>query len=192
MCYPADRIHILLYPPLSRLRGIYYCHLGKVICTVLVLLVVFLTGGVTSVKSPPGDDFSKYNVIIKRNIFNPLWAVNTETIYDKSRKEELEALKKAEEERKEALRKAEEDRKEAQRIADEQKKKREIEENYKLTGIVFEKEKKQAIIQDKKGMSYFVFENDMLGEVKIVSINDAAGEVTADYLGIFTVKFHME
>jgi len=71
-------------------------------------------------------------------------------------------------------------------------KKKEIEQNYSLTGIIFDKGKKQAVIQDRKGLSSFMYENDFLDEAKIISINETKSEVILDYKGKFTVVFRME
>ncbi|OGS20225.1 MAG: hypothetical protein A2252_06395 [Elusimicrobia bacterium RIFOXYA2_FULL_39_19] len=127
----------------------------------------------------------KYKTIATRNVFRPLWATEFNNSDDKSRKEELEALKKSEKERIES-----------QKLAEEQakidNKKKEIEQNYSLTGIIFDKGKKQAVIQDRKGLSSFMYENDFLDEAKIISINETKSEVILDYKGKFTVVFRME
>ncbi|OGS21143.1 MAG: hypothetical protein A3J83_08770 [Elusimicrobia bacterium RIFOXYA2_FULL_40_6] len=137
-------------------------------------------------KTNTSNDYSKYDIIAKRNIFRPLWAIGANRQDDpRSRKEELEALKKSEKERQEA-----------QKLAEEQtkldNKKKEIEQNYTLTGIVFDNGKKQAIIQNKKGVANFLYENDTLEDLKVLSINNSKGEVILDYQGKFTVSFHLE
>lgn len=128
---------------------------------------------------------NQYKIISERNIFRPLWNVSADKTDDRSRKEELAALQKAEEERQRALNKAEE-----QNLIN--SKKQEYEQNYKLTGIVLDNGKHQAIIQDPNGSAHMLYENDMLVDLKIVSINEAKSEVLADYQGKFTVKFRME
>jgi len=128
------------------------------------------------------NGMSSYNIIVQRNIFRPLWAVTASAGNENvSRKDDLVALKKAEEERKR--------NQETTELAN---KKHEIESNYTLNGIVFENGKNQAIIQVKKGSTHIVFENDMIDDLKIISINDTKSEVTADYQGKFTVTFHMD
>jgi len=144
----------------------------------LLLSIAFIAPYVYS----QDNGMSSYNIIIQRNIFRPLWAVTSPAGNDdKSKKAELETLRKAEEERQKS-----------QQITELANKKHEIESTYTLNGIVFENGKKQAIIQVKKGSTHFAFENDMLDDLKITSINDSKSEVTADYQGKFTVTFHME
>ncbi|OGS36724.1 MAG: hypothetical protein A2293_10310 [Elusimicrobia bacterium RIFOXYB2_FULL_49_7] len=134
----------------------------------------------------PKNDFSQYSIISKRNVFRPLWVVPSSGRSDeRSRKEELEALRKAELERQDA-----------QKTAEEQNtlnnKKREFEQNYTLNGIVFENGRRQAVVQDKKGLTYFLYENDTLDDAKIISISDSKSEIVADYQGKFTVTLHMQ
>lgn len=159
--------------------GIFMPSLCKNVIAVCILFIFIISGFINAETT---DNLSSYNIIANRNIFKPLWGISPTTKSDdKSRKEELEALKKADEERKKA-----------QQTTDLENKKHEIESSYTLNGIVFENGKKQAIMQAKKGSTHFVSENDMLDDLKIISIDDAKSEVTADYQGKFTVTFHME
>jgi len=132
-----------------------------------------------------GSDRLDYIYLNKRNIFRPLWSVSSVTKEDKSRKEELEALKKAEEERQQLQKAAEEQNALKNKL-------NEIEQNYALTGIVFENGKKQAVVQDKKGAAHFLYENGFMDDLKVVSIDDTKGEIVLDYQGKCTVTLHME
>lgn len=130
-------------------------------------------------------DFSKYEIIFKRNVFRPLWHVSSEKVDDKSRKEEIEALKKAEEEQRAADRAAEEK-------ATIDNKKNEITQNYSLTGIINEKGKDQAIIQKNEGTSYFVFQDETFDGLKVISINGSKGEIIVDWQGKLTVSLALK
>jgi hypothetical protein len=130
-------------------------------------------------------EFSDYKSIYTRNVFRPLWKTYTQKKDDKSRQEELEALRLAEEERKLALQEAEKQRKiEA--------KQREIETNYTLTGIVLDNNKPQAVIQERNGTAHFVYKDDTINDIKITSIDENKGETVLDYQGKFTVKLRMQ
>jgi len=152
---------------------------------VLVLCTVLSIGFSSILQAEQKYNSSSYSIIAKRNIFRPLWAVSTAKIDDISRKEELEALRKAEQERQQTQKTAEEESKI-------NLKKREIEQNYTLTGIMLDNGKKQAVIQDKKGSTSFLYENEMLGDARIISINNQKSEVTIDYQGKFTVLLKIE
>ncbi|MCB4791507.1 MAG: hypothetical protein LHV68_06425 [Elusimicrobia bacterium] len=151
----------------------------------LVMLVFFMLFSVQPLRPQEENTLSPYSIILKRNVFNPLWAVSLQGNDTRARKEELEALKKAEEERK-----AKERTDQEQNLI--ASKKKEIEANYSLNGIVFEKGRKQAVISDKRDMEHFLYENDMLGESKIISIDPEKSEVTLDYQGKFTVTLGMQ
>jgi hypothetical protein len=136
------------------------------------------------VSAGSSDNFSSYNIISERNVFRPLWASNSFNAgADRSRKEELESLRIAESERQKK-----------QKITDEQtqldNKKKEIEQTYSLTGIIFENGKRQAVIQSKSGPAFFVFKDDTVDNMKVVSVEDS--EAVLDYQGKFTVTLKME
>jgi type II secretory pathway component PulC len=155
----------------------------------IIIIIFIITGFYINCvlgTSKPINSLSSYKCIAERNVFRPLWKeVVVEKTDDKSRDKELEALKKAEEERKEAQKKAEEE-------SALNNKKKDIEQNYILSGIVFDNGKKQAIIQDKKGTTYMLYENDTFEDMKVMSINNKKSEVIVDYKGKFTITFRME
>jgi hypothetical protein len=155
---------------------------------VLAVSILFIMGhiaGPSFVLSQTPRDLTACKTISERNIFRPLWKISPETADAVSRKEECEALKKAEAERKEAQKKIDEQNALAG-------KKKEFEQNYVLTGIVFETGRKQAILQDRKGQTHFLYENDSVGDGIVSCIDDSRGEITIDYQSRFTVIFRLE
>jgi hypothetical protein len=134
----------------------------------------------------PQDGFASYKVIPEKNVFRPLWASGAfNGSDDTSRKEEMEALRSAELER-------QRNQKTAEAQAELDNKKKEIEENYSLNGIVFENGSKQAVIQSKKGGAYLVFKGDTIDNMEVLSIDDVKGEAVLDCQGKFTVTLKME
>jgi hypothetical protein len=129
--------------------------------------------------------YSSYAIIAERNIFKPLWKGNTVAAVDQSRKEELAALKNAAAEQLENQKRADEQNRRNAR-------KQEIEQNYSLTGIIFENGQKQAILQSKNGSTHFVNTGDILEDMKVISIDDVKGEVVVDGQNAFSVTFRMQ
>jgi hypothetical protein len=137
------------------------------------------------------DNFSSYDVIAKRNIFQSLWMQKQETaptqasISVKDNSNELKLLKQQEEQRRLELQEAE-----ARRAIE--SKKNSIEREYKVTGIVFENNVPQAVIQSSSGASYFVKENGRLQDLDVKKIDADKGEVELSYEDKFTVKLYMQ
>lgn len=126
-----------------------------------------------------GQPYSFYGIIVQRNIFKPLWEANlvqpvNEEDLDKQR---LGEQKRIEEER----RKIEE-----QRLIE--NKKRELPQNFLLSGVVFDGTNTSALITDQRngvGGSYKV--GDELDGAKIISIDEKAQMAVLDYEGKFQV-----
>jgi type II secretory pathway component PulC len=149
--------------------------------TILILLAMLLFPNY----SQAARDFAGYSSISRRNIFRPLWTVSFDTPEDTSRREELEALQKSEKERADQAKQAEEQSKQ-------ETKKRELEQSYSLNGIVSDNGRLQAILQNKQGMTFFLFQNDTFEGGRVTSIDAATSRVVVDYQGKFTITYTMQ
>jgi hypothetical protein len=134
-------------------------------------------------KQPP---VSIYNKIINRNIFHPLWNVSDSKDTNISKKADIEAAKKLEEQR-------ELERKQADQRRLEDKKK-DVETNYILTGIIYETDGPKAAIQSKRNpnSSFIVKPGDNVDDLKVMSVNSSNSEVLLDYDGKFQVTLRMQ
>ena len=147
------------------------------------LLVCFATVIAETGKQTPVSAYSKIN---NRNIFHPLWNVSDTNNNSSLKKEELEAAKKLEEQ-KELERKQAEQR----RLDD---KKKEVETNYALTGIISETDGPKACIQSKKNpnSTFIVKPGDSVDDLKVISVDSSKSEVLLDYEGNFNVTLRMQ
>lgn len=147
----------------------------------LILISIFFLFAATVLYGQP---YSFYGIIEERNIFKPLWKVNiVKPVNEKNPGEKtLEEQKRIEEERKEV---------EEQRLIE--NKKRELPQNFLLSGVVFDGTNTSALISDQRngvGGSYKV--GDDLDGAKIIKIDEKAQMVYLDYEGKFQVTLKIK
>lgn len=148
-------------------------------CLILIFIIILCTATFLY-----GKPYSFYGIIEQRNIFKPLWEVNIVKPVNEEdlEKKRLEEQKRIEEER----RKIEE-----QRLIE--NKKRELPQNFLLSGVVFNGTNTSALITDQRngvGGSYKV--GDDLDGAKITEIDEKAQIVYLDYEGKFQVTLRIK
>ncbi|MBN1384579.1 MAG: hypothetical protein JW983_06865 [Elusimicrobia bacterium] len=153
-----------------------------------VLLLVLSCADVMGAGIRVRKDFSYYKVVTRRNIFRPIWDTSEVRKDDKeAKKKHREELEKAEKEKQERLEKAKQERELAA-------KKRELETNLVLTGIILDDNQFQAVIQNRKlnNKTFFVGKGDMIEDTEVVSIDDSKGEIVLDYKNLIKVKLYLK
>jgi hypothetical protein len=144
----------------------------------LAMLLLLLFPAAALQASP----YSYYRVIEGRDIFRPLWNLNSSA--DAEEQKALAAEKARQEEEKRQRELKEQEIKQALEA-----KRAELEQSYALSGVVFNGTSLYALITDRRtnhGAEYM--EGDSLAGAKVAQIDEKTQTVTLDFDGKFTVK----
>ncbi len=175
---------------LERIRGLGAC---------LRIHVMGATATSTSVRcsllfspskpSPAVDDVDVAVSRLKRDVFIPLWRERAVSITDLA----LAQAKRMEEQQRKSEERAQTDQKNREAEERLNAKRRELIENYTLTGIGSSGHDPIAFVSQKSagGAALMVHQQDLIGDARVIRIDEQKGEMQLDYEGKFQLLFRI-
>lgn len=143
---------------------------------ILILLLLFPAAALRA------NPYSYYQVIAGRDIFRPLWKLNSSVDAEEQKAQAAEKARLEEETRQKELK----ERETKQAL---ESKRNELEQSFALSGVVFNGSRLYALITDRRtnrGAEYM--EGDTLAGAKVAQIDEQAQTVLLDFDGKFTVR----